>query len=114
MTDKVKLRTKAGERIKGMRMLFGITQKDFAKMIDIPLARYKSIEILNTRAAEDVLAAACILFPNFMAFIVIEGKISLKALTNSDSDFERKAAERYDHRSLPADNIISSRFEDDR
>lgn len=110
----VKLKTQAGQRIKALRQLFGITQKDFAELIGIPLTRYKSIEILNTRTAEDVLATVCTLFPSFMAYVVIEGDIYLKSLAESSSSYERLAVARYDARSLPSDSGINEHIIDDR
>lgn len=108
------LKTKAGQRIKEVRLLFGITQKEFAKLIGIELTRYKSIEILNTRAAEDVLSTVCSLFPNFMAYIIIEGEVSLRALSKSESSYERLAAARFDTRTLPEGSSMAEYLIDDR
>lgn len=110
----MELRTTAGLRLKALRTLIGMTQKDFSAFIHLPLPRYKGIEVMHTRVAEDVFAIVCSKLPAFTDFVVYEGKISLKRLESSDSEFEKLAAARYVTRTLPPNNIIVEFLNDDR
>lgn len=110
----MKLKTQAGERLKAVRKMLGMTQKEFAIFVDIPLTRYKGIEIAHTRVAEDLFASACSKLPTFIQFIVYEGTVSLKDLSNSSMPMERLAAANFDVKGISSDSILSEKIIDDR
>lgn len=110
----IKLKTNAGDRLKGIRYLLDMSQKQFAEFINIPLTRYKTVELLRSRVAEDIFASVCSQAPNLTAFLVYEGEISLNNLARSDKPIERLIPAKIDFSGIPDIEILKEKLTDDR
>ncbi|MCO1336002.1 hypothetical protein MO867_16855 [Microbulbifer sp. OS29] len=86
------MKLRAGQRLKGMRELLGITREDFSGLVDIPWIRMKSIEQQKVRMAEDEFAKIGHKFPEFMPWITYEGDIVVEDLRNSSEPLCQLAA----------------------
>ena len=77
-------RLKAGERLKGLREITGLTQAEFAEVTGLSLIRLRNLEHRKARVAEDEFEKIGELFPEFVHWMTYEGDISIEDLKNSD------------------------------
>jgi transcriptional regulator with XRE-family HTH domain len=82
--------TTAGERLKGLRTLTGLTQKEFAAALGIDYDRLKNIEQHKQRMTDDVFAKACKQFPYFSRYLTFDGDVDFDEMKTDD----RKLAKR--------------------
>ena len=86
------LKTKAGDRLKGLRLLIGLTQDEMAEMLELPFTRYRNVEGKKARMAEDEFSAVCARFPEFALYLTYEGNIDFDALKASQEKLVKLAA----------------------
>lgn len=95
------MNTKAGDRLKALRILVGLTRDEMAELLDIPVVRYKNVESKKVRMAEDEYSAICSRFPEFSHYLTHEGHISLEELQASQQKLVRLAAAAIDAGKIP-------------
>lgn len=95
------MKFKAGERVKVIRELMGITREDFAQVVNIEFIRLRNIEQGKVRMAEDEFAKVCSVFPEMMAWLTIEGEISLDSLKNSQQTLCKLMAAKIEAGQIP-------------
>jgi transcriptional regulator with XRE-family HTH domain len=77
------MKLKAGDRIKALRELVGITREEFANNLEIDFIRLRNIEQKKCRVSEDEIAKICAAFPEVGPWLAWEGDISLDSLKES-------------------------------
>ena len=95
------MKLKAADRMKALRMLVGMTREQFADYLGVQANRYRTVEVKRARMAEDEFERVCSNFPEFMAWITIEGQIQLSELLASENTYCRLAAARIEANQLP-------------
>lgn len=71
---------RAGERMKGMRMLMGIPRREFAEITGIDYHRLGNMEQGKQRMNDDDIARVVRQFPHFVMWLTIGGDIDIEAL----------------------------------
>ena len=100
------MNTKAGDRMRALRELMGLTRHEMAEFLEIDPMRYANVEKKNVRMAEAEFAAACSRFPEFMGYLTYEGKIDIEELQNSQEKLVRFAAAAIDAGKIPEGYFI--------
>lgn len=103
--------TTAGDRLKALRQLMGLTQEEMAELFDISLSRYKNVEKKTVRMAEGEFSAACSRFPEFVHYLTYQGKIDIKALHESQDKLVRFAAAAIDAGKIPEGYFLEDSLE---
>ena len=93
---------KAGERLKGLREITGLTQAEFAEVTGLSLIRLRNLEHKKARVAEDEFEKIGVLFPQFVHWMTYEGDIDMEDLKNSDQNLCRLIAARIDAGLIPS------------
>jgi transcriptional regulator with XRE-family HTH domain len=78
------MKYKAGERLRFLRELMGLTREQFANTIGIDFIRLRNMEQKRCRVGEDEFAKIGLLFPEIIPWIIFEGDINLELLKVSD------------------------------
>ena len=92
---------RAGQRMKAMRELFGLTREQMSKTCGINENRYRNVERQNAKMNEDEFLKVGSLFPEFLPWLAIEGPINIHDLKNSKNGFCASAAERIENGLIP-------------
>lgn len=95
------MKFKAGERVRIVREILGLTREEFAHILGIDWVRLKSVEILTARVSEVEYEPLGETVPALIPFLIYEAKISLKALEQSDSTYCQVAASNIKINKLP-------------
>ncbi|NRB42435.1 MAG: helix-turn-helix transcriptional regulator [Pseudomonadales bacterium] len=95
------MNTRAGERLQGLRELTGLTQAQFAEMLDINYVRLRNIEQKKARMAEDEFAKIGALLPEFIFWLTFEGDINMDDLKNSTENLCKLAAAKIEAGQIP-------------
>ena len=101
---------RAGERLKVVRDLMGVTRQDFADMLGIDFIRLRNVEQLRARMSEDEFAVIGEQFPELMPWLVYEGPVDLQALKDSQHHLCRLVAARIDAGQFPPGFHIAERW----
>lgn len=92
VTEVEKIKTRAGDRLKMLRALLGMTQMEMAKLLETDLARYKNIEHKKVKVNENEFECAGRQLPELLHYIVYEGETSLSSLQSSQKPLVRLIA----------------------
>lgn len=98
---------KAGDRLKGLRLILGLTREQMADGIPIKRSRYYNLEQLKARVADVDFEMLGEKYPEFVHWLVMGGKIKISELKKSSDPLVRSAAIK-----LEAGVVISEEFND--
>lgn len=104
------MKTKAGERLKALRLLMGLTQDEMADYLELPRQRYKNVENLKVRMAEDEFAATCERFPEFAFYLTFEGDIDFQAVQSSQERLVKLAGAHIEAGRIPAGFFLEEKI----
>lgn len=106
------METRAGDRLKALRKLTGMTREGFADFCEIPRNRYYNVEQMRVRMAEDEYAAVGEKFPEFLAWLAFEGPIRVSELKSSEQALVRAAAGVIESGQLPDIPTLKAKIKD--
>ena len=95
------MKNKAGERLKAIRELMGITREDFAKNLQLDFMRLRNIEQCKIRMAEEEFYKIGEAFPEIMPWLTYEGEIKIQTLKDSDSSIIKLIAAKIEAGQIP-------------
>ena len=95
------MKYKAGERLKFLRELMGLSREEFAQTIEIDVIRLRNMEQKRCRVCEDEFAKIGFLFPEIIPWFLFEGDINLELLKSSDKDLLRLVAAKIEAGQFP-------------
>lgn len=104
------MQLRCGERLKGMRELFGLTREEFCELTGIDVMRMKNIEQRKIRVAEDEFAIVGRRFPEFLHWIAYEGQIHLSDLRNSQETLCRLAGAKFEAGQIPKGYFLEEKI----
>lgn len=110
MTKIAKL--KPGDRVRAIRELIGLTQKEFAEVLGVDLTQLKNIEYKRNRVTEDFYEAIGRTFPELLPWFVYEGPLTLEELQQSQSNLCKVAAARIEAGLIPEGYFAEVAFKD--
>ncbi len=96
------MKLRAGDRLKAIRELMGMTREEFGQLIDIDWVRIKNIEQKKARVAEDEFAKIGQMFPELMPWLTYEGDIDLEGLKTSQEKLCRLVAAKIEAGQIPS------------
>ncbi len=99
MRNSQKLKT--GDRLRIIRELIGLTQREFASFLGIEMSKLKNIEYKRNRVTEEIYEKIGENFPELLKWFVYEGPVDLPELRNSDSKYCKFIAARFDAGLVP-------------
>lgn len=79
----------AADRLKHLRELMGLPQKEFSQLLGIDFIRYKNIEWKRTKLGEEDFAAIGRVIPDFLLWIACATDGEWNRLMNSQSKWTR-------------------------
>ncbi|WP_299580860.1 helix-turn-helix transcriptional regulator [uncultured Microbulbifer sp.] len=92
---------RAGDRLRAIRELTGLSQREFADLLGVDLMPMKNAEYKKNRVTEECYEAMGKNFPELLKWFVYEGPINLQELRNSDSKYCKFIAARFDAGLVP-------------
>lgn len=92
---------KPGDRVRAIRELMGLTQREFAEILGIDLVKLKNVEYKRHRVTEEVYEAIGRTFPELLPWFVYEGPLTLDELRHSQSNLCKVAAARIEAGLVP-------------
>jgi len=95
------MKLRAGQRLKGLRELMGLTREEFGEIVGIDWVRMKNIEQQKVRMAEDEFAKIGAMFPEVMPWLTYEGYIDVDDLKNSQENLCRLIAAKIEAKQIP-------------
>lgn len=104
------MKTKGGDRLKAVRLLFGLGREEFADMIGISFNRYCNVEQKRAKLGEDEIAAVCSRFPEFTHWMAYEGVILVNELKHSSESLCRLVAAKIEAGQIPTGYFIEDRI----
>ncbi|MFS1525791.1 helix-turn-helix domain-containing protein [Microbulbifer sp. 2304DJ12-6] len=78
------MRLRAGERLKAIRELMGLTREEFANLLSLDMIRISNIEQKRAKVAEEEFEKVGQRFPELIPYLAYEGDIVLADLKASD------------------------------
>lgn len=104
------MNTKAGDRLKALRMLMGLDQNEMAEILGIEPSRYKNVEAKKVRVAEDEFSAVCSRFPEYVHYLTYEGELDLEAMRRSQEALVKFAAAAIEAGKIPAGFFLEEKI----
>ncbi|WP_445357307.1 helix-turn-helix domain-containing protein [Microbulbifer sp. ANSA002] len=92
---------RAGDRLRAIRELTGLTQKEFAELLKLELVHLKNMEYKKNRVTEECYEAVGFTFPELLPWFVYEGPVNLQGLRNSENKLCKFIAARIDAGLVP-------------
>jgi transcriptional regulator with XRE-family HTH domain len=93
-----------------MRELIGLTQDDFAEIVNIPRYRLASIETLRTQLSLKDIETITDVFPDFLSWLAVEGDITLADLKESQSKMCKAIAARIEAGLIPEGYFLEEKI----
>lgn len=90
-----------GERLRAMRELIGLQQDEFAEIIGLSHQRVRNIENQRVQVTAKDIESVCDVFPEFLAWLAVEGDITLADLKESQSKMCKAIAARIEAGLVP-------------
>lgn len=104
------MNTTAGDRLKALRELIGLTQSEFADFLNIEFSRYKNVESKKVRMSEGEFEAVCKNFPKLCEWITYEGDIKLSELKRSQEAFVKLAVAQIEAGRIPEGYFLEEKI----
>ncbi|WP_299940172.1 helix-turn-helix transcriptional regulator [uncultured Microbulbifer sp.] len=95
------LKLRAGDRLRAIRELMGLTRDDFAEQLGLDFIRIQNIERKKAKVAELEYERIGLRFPEFISFLTHEGDILVSELSTSSEKLCRLAAARIEAGIIP-------------
>ncbi|MEW5250764.1 helix-turn-helix domain-containing protein [Microbulbifer sp. 2201CG32-9] len=103
---------KPGDRVRAIRELTGLNQREFAEALGVDITLLKNIEYKRNRVTESFYEIIGRTFPEMLPWFVYEGPLTLDSLRNSKSSLCKVAAARIDAGFIPAGFFSEDIFKD--
>ena len=100
------MKLKAGERIKGLRELMGLSRTEFGELVGIEPARIRNIELQRTKVNEDDFAALGLTMPELLPWLTYEADISFEDMLQSQNKLLRLIAARIEAGQVPEGHYL--------
>ena len=101
-TGRGAMKNTAGKRLKGIRLLAGLTQAEFAELSGIQYDRLRNIEPHKQRMADQDFEAICSTTPPIAGFLTHGGEISLMQLKQAEGKLAKLLVFRIELGEVPA------------
>lgn len=95
------MKLKAGERLRGLRELMGLSRPEFAEALGIDPARLRNIELQRTKVNEDDFAAIGSVLPELLPWLTYEAEIPFEELLRSENKWLRLVVARIEAGKIP-------------
>lgn len=95
----------AGERIKGLRELMGLSRTEFGELVGIEPARIRNIELLRTKVNEDDFAALGVAVPQLIPWLTYSAALTFDELVQSQNKLLRLITARIEAGQVPEESL---------